>query len=144
MITWWMYAIFASLVWGVHFNFIAKAMTISSPITIYALPSALLVVSLPFWYKTLVSDIQSMLSSSWDMKLTVGAIMFTSVLGTVAAYKAIHASNATIASLIEITYPLFVALFAMILFRENHLTWPVGVGGLLIMAGTSVIIYFHG
>lgn len=144
MITWWMYAIFASLVWGLHFNFIAKAMTVASPITVYALPSFLLALALPLWYKTLAGDLQRIWSLDWNDKSIIGATMITSILGTVAAYKAIHSSNATIASLIEITYPIFVAIFAMLLFHENHLNWPIVFGGSLIMAGTGVIIYFHG
>lgn len=144
MITWWMYAIFASLIWGIHYNLIAKAMTVASPITIYALPNIILIASLPLWYKVIINDVQSVMASSGEVKAAVGAIMFTSILGTVAAYKAIHTSNATIASLIEITYPVFVAIFAALLFHENHLNWPIAIGGTMIMLGTGVIIYFHG
>ena len=84
------------------------------------------------------------MSATADIKASVGAIMFTSILGTVAAYKAIHSSNATVASLIEITYPLFVAICAIVLFQENHLSWSIAIGGTLILLGTGVIIYFHG
>ena len=144
MIAWWMYALFGALIWGAHYNLIAKAMTVASPLTIYTIPNILLFISLPFWYKTLAEDVQAILASDWDIKATVLAMMFTSILGTVAVYKAIHTSNATLASLIEITYPVFVALFAMVFFHQNHFTWPVALGGLLIMTGTGVIIYFHG
>ena len=144
MITWWMYAVLASLVWGIHYNLIAKAMTVASPFTIYAIPNIILIGSLPLWYKVIVNDFHSVMNASGEIKAAIGAIMFTSIIGTVAAYKAIHSSNATIASLIEITYPVFVAIFAAVLFHENHLNWPIAIGGTLIMIGTGVIIYFHG
>lgn len=144
MITWWMYAVFAALMWGVHYNLIAKAMTAASPFTIYAIPNVILIASLPLWYKVLVSDFHSIMAAPNDVRASVVAIMFTSIIGTVAAYKAIHTSNATVASLIEITYPIFVAIFAAIMFQENHLNWPIAIGGMLILLGTGVIIYFHG
>ena len=144
MITWWMYAVFAALIWGVHYNLIAKAMTAASPFTIYAIPNVILIASLPLWYKVLVNDFHNVMAASTEVKASVAAIMFTSILGTVAAYKAIHSSNATVASLIEITYPIFVAVFAAVLFHENHMNWPIAIGGTLIMLGTGVIIYFHG
>jgi drug/metabolite transporter (DMT)-like permease len=144
MITWWMYAIFASLIWGVHYNLVAKSMTIASPITIYAIPNILLFITLPFWYKILIKDFHSIMASGWDMKVTVVIQMFTCILGTIAAYQAIHSSNATMASLIEITYPIFVAIFAILIFNENHFTWPIAFGGGLIMSGVGVLIYFNG
>ena len=49
--TWWMYALLGSLVWGLHYNFISKAMTVASPLTTYILPSVALLISIPFWYK---------------------------------------------------------------------------------------------
>ncbi len=139
-----MYALFGAVVWGIHYNLISKAMTVASPMTVYAIPNVLLIASLPFWYKLLVADVQSILAAPGEIKAAVGAMMVTSILGSVVVYKAVHMSNATLASLIEITYPIFVAIFGIILFQQNHLSWPIVVGGLLIMTGTGVIIYFNG
>lgn len=140
--TWWMYAISAALIWGLHYPLIGKAMTSASAITVYFIPNMLLMLTLPFWYKILIEDYKSVMQSSWDVKASVIAIMFTSILASVAVYKAIHGSNATLASLIEISYPIFVAIFAYFLFGENHLThWSNVVGGLLILTGTALIIY---
>ena len=47
------------------------------------------------------------------------------------------------ASLIEITYPLFVVIFAYLLFRQLHLTSSVIIGGLMIMTGAGLIIYHN-
>ena len=128
------------MIWGVHYNFVAKSMTAASPLTIYFIPNILLLLSLPFWYKTLISDIQNLISSPNAVRISVVLMMFTSILGTIAVYKAIHLSNATVASLIEIAYPIFVALFAYIIFRESHVSWEVALGGCLIMAGTILVI----
>ena len=138
--TWWMYALLGALTWGVHYNLIAKSMTEASPITIYFIPNILLVLTLPVWYKILVSDIQNLIVASNEVRISVVLMMFTSILGTVAVYKAIHMSNATYASLIEIAYPIFVAIFAYLIFKENHLSWEVMIGGAFIMVGTILVI----
>ena len=140
---WWIYAVGAALIWGVHYPLVGRAMQVASPITIYILPNIILFLFLPFIYKIVISDYYSIIKSTWDVKLSVFLIMFTSIIGSVGVYKAIHSSNATLASLIEITYPLFVVIFSWLLFRENHLNLPVLIGGLLVIVGTGIIIYFN-
>ncbi|MGA2053413.1 MAG: EamA family transporter, partial [Opitutales bacterium] len=56
---------------------------------------------------------------------------------------AIQHKNATLASLIEISYPFFVALFAWLLFRDVQLSWATALGGLLILAGIAIIYRFN-
>jgi drug/metabolite transporter (DMT)-like permease len=53
----------------------------------------------------------------------------------------IEGRTATISGLIEISYPLFIALFSWLFFKENNLTRGTVVGGLLIAVGV-VVIYF--
>jgi drug/metabolite transporter (DMT)-like permease len=139
--TWWMYATLAAMIWGVHYPLVGKALTTISPITVYFIPSIVLFAFLPFYYKTLISDYHSLMAGDVSVKISAFALMFTSIAASLLLYKAIYGSNATVASLIEITYPVFVALFAFIIFNENHLTWNVAAGGMLIMAGTGLIIY---
>lgn len=52
---------------------------------------------------------------------------------------AIGEKNATLASLIEISYPFFVALFAWLFFREVQVSVPTIVGGLMILGGVTVV-----
>jgi drug/metabolite transporter (DMT)-like permease len=55
----------------------------------------------------------------------------------------VKAKNATLAGLIEICYPVFIAIFSFILFKESHVTSSVLVGGLLIFAGIGIIYSFN-
>lgn len=142
--TWWVYAIAAAMIWGIHYNIVAKSLTAASAITVYFLPNIILMLALPWWYKTLVADFHSIMAASNEVKISIVAVMFTSILASVAVYKAIHGSNATLASLIEISYPIFVALFAIIFFKENHLDWATVLGGFFVLLGTGLIIYQHG
>lgn len=143
-VAWYVYALMGAIIWGLHYPLIGKVLSVASPLTIYTIPNILLFITLPFWYKVLIEDIQNIVAAPTAIKASVVALMFTSILGTIAVYKAVHTSNATLASLIEITYPIFVALISTYLFHQDHVTLPVGIGGGLILLGTSIIIYFHG
>jgi drug/metabolite transporter (DMT)-like permease len=41
----------------------------------------------------------------------------------------------------SMAYPVFVALFAWLLFREMHINTSVIIGGLLVFAGVTMIIW---
>jgi drug/metabolite transporter (DMT)-like permease len=64
-----------------------------------------------------------------------------SAVGAFLTYAAMSAKNPTLASLIEISYPLFVVLFAWIFFREMQLNAVTLCGGLLVVAGVTVIFF---
>ena len=64
----------------------------------------------------------------------------TSLAGSVLLFLSISGKNATLASLIEISYPVFVALFAFVLFRDLHLNISAVLGGMLVFAGVAVIV----
>lgn len=138
---WYVWALLGAFIWGIHYNFLAKVMQVASPITAYFIPTILLLLGLPFYYKILIDDIRDILASTTEIKAMTVAIAFTSIVGSISVYKAIHGSNATLASLIEITYPLCVALFAYFILKETHLSVVDVVGGLLIISGTGIIIW---
>jgi drug/metabolite transporter (DMT)-like permease len=52
---------------------------------------------------------------------------------------AIGEKNATLASLIEISYPVFVAIFAWLFFRETQFNLAAILGGVMIIGGIAVI-----
>ncbi|MGH8046022.1 MAG: EamA family transporter, partial [Chthoniobacterales bacterium] len=54
-------------------------------------------------------------------------------------FMAIGEKNATLASLIEISYPIFVAFFAWLFFRETQFNFMTIVGGALVMGGVIVV-----
>ncbi len=65
--------------------------------------------------------------------------MSTSVAGALLIYMAIGEKNATLASLIEISYPLFVAFFAWVFFREVQINLATVLGGAMILGGVAVV-----
>jgi drug/metabolite transporter (DMT)-like permease len=51
--------------------------------------------------------------------------------------------NATLAGLIEITYPIFIALIGFALIRENNLNVPTALAAVLIFSGVGLIYFFN-
>ncbi len=68
-----------------------------------------------------------------------GVAVIASALGTLLIFMAIGEKNATLASLIEISYPFFVAIFAWVFFRETQFNWPTLAGGVMILGGVAVV-----
>lgn len=71
-----------------------------------------------------------------------GLLLVTAITGAIAALAilgSIQALGATRAAVLEISYPLFVALFSVFLFRER-LDPAVLLGGGFIAAGAAIIV----
>ena len=63
----------------------------------------------------------------------------SAAVGGLLIYVAIGEKNATLASLIEISYPFFVALFSWVFFRETQFNLSTAIGGLLVLAGVFTV-----
>ena len=91
--------------------------------------------------RDIANDIDSFKLLPSHEQLMVVAVGITSTLGAVLLYISINNKNATLASLIEITYPLFVVMFSYLLFKQLHVNISVIIGGVMIIAGAGLIIY---
>lgn len=65
-------------------------------------------------------------------------VVFTAA--NTAIFLSIAAKNATVAGLVEISYPVFIALFAWLVLRETQLTAGVAAGAALIFAGVVLVL----
>ena len=139
-IPWYVTAIAAAMVWGIHYPLIdhaLKKLSLFSVLLITVLPLLILV---PFFSNDIAQDLKTFNQLPGFDKLAIASIAITSVLASVLLFMSINNKNATLASLIEITYPVFVVLFAFVIFRQIHLNASVITGGMLIMAGAALII----
>lgn len=137
---WYVAALGAAVVWGIHYpllDYALKRISLVSVLFLTAVPIALLA---PFFYKTLAADYQAFRELAWRAQAPILALTVTTVAGAVLLLLSIAGKNATFASLIEISYPVFVVLFAWLLFREVHLSASVVAGGVLVFAGVALII----
>ncbi len=137
---WYVTALAAALIWGIHYPLVdnaLKKMSLYSVLLLTALPVVLLA---PFYLQNLRQDIITFTGLALSQQLTISAIGLTSIAASVLLFMSIGSKNATLASLIEITYPVFVALFAFVMFRHIHLNASVIIGGTLVIAGVAIII----
>ena len=137
---WYLAALGAAVMWGIHYPLIGHALkyvSLPSVLVISVLP---LFVLGPFFVRPVLADLQILMGLDWGVRGLILAIAVTSLAGTVFLYLAIGGKNATLAAVIEISYPVFVALFAWLLFREVHINASVIAGGLLVFAGVATII----
>jgi drug/metabolite transporter (DMT)-like permease len=140
-IPWYVTALAAALIWGIHYplvDFALKRISVFSVLLLSVVPVLLL---MPIFLRDLAQDLNSVRTLSLMEQGTIAAIAVTSLLGAVLLYLSIAGKNATLASLIEITYPVFVVFFSYILFKQLHLNTSVIFGGVLVIAGAGLIIY---
>jgi len=140
-IPWYVAALGAAIVWGMHYpliDFAMKRLSVYSILLISVLPVFFL---MPLFLKQLATDVDKFKLMPTSEQWLVAAIGLTSTLGAVLLYYSVSSKNATLASLIEITYPVFVVLFAYLFFRQVHVNASVILGGLMILVGAGLIIY---
>jgi len=138
---WYVTAIGAALVWGVHYPLVDHALKKLSLVSVLLLTALPILVLTLFFHRTLAADYAVWTTLDTGPRVRVLALALTSLLGSVLLFLSIAGKNATLASLIEISYPVFVALFAWLLFREIHVNASVIIGGLLVFAGVTLIIW---
>ena len=138
---WYLTALGAALIWGIHYplvGFALKRVSLFSVLLLTVLPVLLL---MPLFLRDVVRDLNTVRVLPGMEQGMIGAIGMTSLAGAILLYLSIAGKNATLASLIEITYPVFVAVFSYVIFRHIHINASVIVGGILVITGAGLIIY---
>ena len=140
-IPWYVAALGAAVTWGIYYplaDMALKKVSIYSVILLSMIPVLLV---LPIFIKSVSNDINVVRGLPWSEQWIFLVLGLIGLVGEVLVYTAITGKNATLASLIEMTYPVFVVIFAYLFYREMHVTPSVFVGGLLILTGAAIIIY---
>ncbi len=141
---WFVYALSAAVIWGISYAASGRAIERGvSPLVFFFLYT---VIGALMSFGALaatgrVAGISSQIRQIGpDWPWLILAVV-TSGIGALLIYMAIGEKNATLASLIEISYPVFVAFFAWLFFRETQFNSSTILGGVLIIAGVG-IVYF--
>ena len=128
----------ASIVWGINYSISEKVLNKISP---YSLMFFELLIG------TLIAGVLCLNYIKEDIKniseikyLFAGSILMFN-LGYLLIAFSIKNSNATIAGLIEISYPLFIILFSYLFFNEVNINKYTLIGGGLVMSGILVISF---
>jgi uncharacterized membrane protein len=139
---WLLYALGAAVIWGINYAVSGRLLERGmSPQTLFfidlvfgTLSLAALLTITGRWSAT-AAEIRS---AQPDLFWLILAVVAATTAGLL-IFMSIQAKNATIASLIEVSYPLFTAFFAWILFRQNTINTATIIGALLIFAGVLVV-----
>lgn len=142
--SWVFYSIAAAIVWGLDYSLCERIFNAKiSPFSLLAIQ--MFVGSIIFFViglrHNLYDDIQLILHDTtlfWI--ILVALITFNG--GNLLIFLSIQAKNATIAGLIELSYPLFTILFTWFLFRDHHVDLNLIIGGLLITSGVFYVALF--
>jgi drug/metabolite transporter (DMT)-like permease len=142
---WIVLATVASAFWGLEYIFSEKVYKHVSVITAltfsYVIGTAVLLF-LMFSSKVWKADIHT-LATSRPAALYLAGSIITLLIADICIGLSISEKNATVAGLIEITYPIFIALFAYLFFRENEMNLGTLIGGICIFVGVAVIYLFN-
>lgn len=90
-----------------------------------------------YFHGTLKADGRA-IATSIDLRLLIAVEVVAFVLAELFIGLSVANKGATIAGLIEISYPLFIALFAYVLFHERVSIGTI-IGGILIFCGVMIV-----
>ncbi len=142
---WAVYAIGAALLWGLDYTLTEKVLnrvTFSTLLTIELFFGFLGMLGLSLLTGVFWPELSAILRSKQTLLwVLVIVIVFNTANGLIVA--SIGAKNATIAGLIEISYPLFIAAFTWLLFGEDRLNLGTAFGAGLVVLGTLMIYYYN-
>jgi drug/metabolite transporter (DMT)-like permease len=137
---WLLYAIFASMLWGLNYSLNERVFEKEiSPATllVFQALTGMLIAGL-VGFHDISADLKTVRADRATLLLAVAAL-FSYGLGNLLISLSIQAKNATLAGLVELSYPIFTVLFSYLLFKKWHLS-PMGmVGGVLIMVGLVLV-----
>ena len=138
---WLLFAILAAVFWGLDYAFAEKVfreVSVIGALALTTMAAGVVLTTVALAIGRLQEDVHTLLGDPKTLLyLIISALAF--VLADLLIGTSITARNATLASLVEISYPLFVATFGYFVFGERSLNAGVSIGGLLIMAGVATI-----
>ncbi|MFA6585977.1 MAG: DMT family transporter [Candidatus Paceibacterota bacterium] len=141
---WIIFALSASLFWGVSYVLseqIYKKISVFTSLGIAFLVVSIISIVISYFNNSLKSDLVSIYSSKNLLWYVIGGIVALMIAESCIGLS-IVSKNATLAGLIEISYPIFIAIFSYLLFN-NKVTLPTILGGIMIFLGVFVIYYFN-
>jgi len=107
---------------------------------LHAVISLPLLIAYTSYAGSWANDMQMLFSSKRILAFAIlGSLAIP--IGAFAILSGVAIKNATAVSAVEISYPLFVALFAWLFFREVQITPALVLGGALIFSGLGVILW---
>lgn len=139
---WFVYALGAAIIWGIQYATVEQlAKMLSVPLLTLLMTSGYVLTYL-LGFSLFKVDLHFNKFPIWNGKafLYLGIIILSGCASNLLINSAIAEETATKASLIEISYPFFVALFAALIYQENALSLKTLLGGVFILIGVAIVL----
>ena len=138
---WFWLSLLAAFLWGIDYALTGQVLKKLSLLTLLSvelffgfLVTLLITVFTGIWKQDF-----GILFSSKILMVLVFIIMICFATANIMITASIQEKGASIASIIEISYPFFVALVTWIIFKERSFNVATVAGGLLIFVGVIMI-----
>jgi len=139
---WIVLAVMASVLWGLGYAVSEKVLNTGLHPSILMLATGVITLPLFVFLAFYLDEVKPGIALiSTDPKLLVMMLVnaMCIVVGAYLILMAINLKNATLVNMIEMTYPLFTALFAYLILKEVKLTGWTFFGGAFIFTGLAII-----
>ena len=140
---WVLYAITASIFWGIDYTLtgeVLKSIQFSTLLSIELFIGFLGMLGITIVSGAYRTDIPELLSSN-RLSLLVVFIVIAFTIANTCIVAAIGNKNATLAGLLEISYPFFIVVFSWFFFKNANITIGTAIGGVCIIIGVAIILY---
>jgi drug/metabolite transporter (DMT)-like permease len=140
---WFFYALASAVLWGIQYATIEQLLKVipAHIVTlVYLTASALVYACIVTWFQPEWELTQFKGYFTLKNISLIAVIVLAGCISTFFTFSAIALETATKASLVEISYPFFVALFAVFLYREHSLNGQTLMGGLVIFFGITMVL----
>lgn len=137
---WLAYAIVAAMLWGLNYSLNERVFEKEvSPATLLVFQAmAGMLIAGAVGFRDIPDDLRAVRADRTTMWLAIAAL-FSYGVGNLMISLSIQAKNATLAGLVELSYPIFTVLFSYLLFKKWHLTPMSMAGGVMIMVGIVLV-----
>jgi uncharacterized membrane protein len=141
---WIIYALSASIFWGMTYVLneeIYKKISFTTSLAVASFVIFIIMTIVSYLNNTLKTDLVSIVSSKKTFFFVLAGILALLIAEVFIGLSITHKS-AVLAGLVEISYPIFIALFSYLLFK-NQISVPTIVGAVFIFGGIFITYYFN-
>lgn len=141
---WWLgFAVAAAALWGMQ-NTLLEQLVKDVPLLMIGLVISLtssVVLLTVYAFEPKAMDWHVLVTHKQTL-LLLAALVVVTLLGNFGIWASIQGKNATVAGMIEASYPLFTILFSYLLFKIGHVNMPIAAGFILIVTGIGLVAYY--
>ncbi len=142
---WFFYALAAAVLWGMSYTIysvLLKSLPTAGMMSLISVGACVVYLTIAMARGELSTTL-NIIQQQPRLLLLTGITIMCIATAMFMLFFAMKASNPTVASLVEISYPLFVALFSWLFLKEGQMNIGTFAGALMIMTGIACVFYFN-